>query len=116
MRLLNPVALVENHPACRKNERGHAVLPNQMVWKPHFLLLLLSSKLLSDTDGLLKIQQGSDAQEAQRRAMRMLLQGRKMPPIPYLLKDFVQKKSVSSPSGLPPPWAGNPYTQIQSVV
>ncbi len=102
MRLLNPVALVENHPACRKNERGHAVLPNQLVWKPHLILLLLSSKLLSETDALLKIQQDSSAGDAQRRAMRMLLAGRKMPPIPYLIASFIQKKSVSLTSALQP--------------
>ena len=95
MRLLNPIALVENHPACRKNDKGFAVLPNQLVWKPHLILLLLSSKLLSDTDALLKIQQDSSAGDAQRRAMRMLLAGRKMPPIPYLIASFIQKKSVS---------------------
>ncbi|DBA83589.1 TPA: hypothetical protein ACH3X1_006160 [Trebouxia sp. C0004] len=97
MRLLNPVALVENHPACRKNERGYAVLPNQLVWKPHLILLLLSSKLLSETDALLKIQQDSSAGDAQRRAMRMLLAGRKMPPIPYLIASFIQKKSPRKP-------------------
>lgn len=102
MRLLNPVALVENHPACRKNERGHAVLPNQQVWKPHLILLLLSSKLLAETDALLKIQQDSSAGDAQRRAMRMLLAGRKMPPIPYLIASFIQKKSVSVISALQP--------------
>ena len=96
MRLLNPVALVENHPACRKNGKGHAVLPNALAWKPHLILLLLSSKLLSDTDALLKIQQDSSAGDAQRRAMRMLLAGRKMPPIPYLIASFIQKKSVGT--------------------
>ena len=101
MRLLNPVALVENHPACRKNDRGYAVLPNQLAWKPHLVLLLLSSKLLSDTDALLKIQQDSSAGDAQRRAMRMLLAGRKMPPIPYLINSFIQKKSVSPPAPMP---------------
>jgi hypothetical protein len=103
-RLLNPVALVENHPACRRNERGHAVLPNQLAWKPHLILLLLSSKLLSETDALLKIQQDSSAGDAQRRAMRMLLAGRKMPPIPYLIASFIQKKSVSVTSALQPVW------------
>ena len=96
MRLLNPVALVENHPSCRTNAEGLAILPNQLAWKQHLTLLLLSSKLLADTDSLLKIQQDSSAQDAQRRAMRMLLSGRKMPPIPYLIAGFIQKKSVST--------------------
>ena len=65
-------------------------------------MLLLSSKLLSDTDALLKIQQDGSAQEQQRRAMRMLLSGRKMPPIPYLIAGFIQKKSVSSQSKYEP--------------
>ncbi|KAL3138742.1 Translocase of chloroplast 159, chloroplastic, variant 2 [Trebouxia sp. C0010 RCD-2024] len=94
-RLLNPVALVENHPACRKNEKGWGILPNQLVWKPHLILLLLSSKLLAQTDSLLKIQQNGDGgRNAQAQAMRMLLGGsRKMPPIPYLIANFIQKKS-----------------------
>lgn len=100
MRLLNPVALVENHPACRKNEKGWGILPNQLVWKPHLILLLLSSKLLSETDSLLKLQQHTGAgagNNQQAQALRMLLggAGRKMPPIPYLISSFIQKKSVS---------------------
>lgn len=97
-RLLNPVALVENHPACRKNDQGWGILPNQQVWKPHLILLLLSSKLLSETDSLLKIQQNTGAANNQQaNALRMLLggAGRKMPPIPYLIASFIQKKSVS---------------------
>lgn len=101
-RLLNPVALVENHPACRKNDRGWGILPNQQAWKPHLVLLLLSSKLLSETDSLLKIQQntGAAASNQQAHALRMLLggAGRKMPPIPYLIASFIQKKSVSPSS------------------
>lgn len=98
-RLLNPVALVENHPACRKNDQGWGILPNQQVWKPHLILLLLSSKLLSETDSLLKIQQNTGAANNQQaNALRMLLggAGRKMPPIPYLIASFIQKKSVSA--------------------
>lgn len=87
---------MENHPNCRTNQQGQAVLPNQLAWKEHLTLLLLSSKLLADTDALLKIQQDSSAQENQRRAMRMLLGGRKMPPIPYLLSNFITKKAVSA--------------------
>lgn len=97
-RLLNPVALVENHPACRRNDQGWGILPNQQVWKPHLILLLLSSKLLSETDSLLKIQQNTGAANNQQaNALRMLLggAGRKMPPIPYLIASFIQKKSVS---------------------
>uniref|UniRef100_A0A0D3B1E3 AIG1-type G domain-containing protein n=1 Tax=Brassica oleracea var. oleracea TaxID=109376 RepID=A0A0D3B1E3_BRAOL len=39
LRLVNPVSLVENHPACRTNRAGHRVLPNGQAWKPHLLLL-----------------------------------------------------------------------------
>ena len=99
------MALVENHPACRKNEKGWGILPNQMVWKPHLILLLLSSKLLAQTDSLLKIQQNGDGgRSAQAQAMRMLLGGsRKMPPIPYLIANFIQKKSVSPDSHIKAP-------------
>ncbi|KAH0888311.1 hypothetical protein HID58_050740 [Brassica napus] len=37
LRLVNPVSLVENHPACRTNRAGHRVLPNGQAWKPHLL-------------------------------------------------------------------------------
>ena len=56
MRLLNPVARAENHPNCRVNNQGQALLPDGTAWKQHFLLLALSSKLLVETDSVLKIQ------------------------------------------------------------
>ncbi|KAF3515317.1 hypothetical protein F2Q69_00000663 [Brassica cretica] len=47
LRLVNPVSLVENHPACRTNRAGQRVLPNGQAWKPHLLLLSFASKILA---------------------------------------------------------------------
>ncbi|CAF2119829.1 hypothetical protein HID58_008704 [Brassica napus] len=47
LRLVSPVSLVENHPACRTNRAGQRVLPNGQAWKPHLLLLSFASKILA---------------------------------------------------------------------
>ena len=96
--MMNPVALVENHPACRKNDQGWAVLPNDSAWKPQLVLQLLSAKLMLAADDLLKVQQHADSTSQQAQALRMMLggAGRKSPPIPYLISNFIQKKSVSA--------------------
>jgi len=44
MRLLNPVAPAENHPNCRRDEEGRAVLPGGQPWQQQLLMLCLSSK------------------------------------------------------------------------
>nr|XP_034585314.1 translocase of chloroplast 159, chloroplastic-like [Setaria viridis] len=55
MRLMNPVALVENHPSCRRNSEGQKVLPNGQSWRHQMLLLFYSSKILSEANSLLKL-------------------------------------------------------------
>jgi GTP-binding protein EngB required for normal cell division len=52
MRLMNPVALAENHPLCRTNRAGERVLPNGQVWKPQLLLLCFASKILTEANAL----------------------------------------------------------------
>ncbi|GJP65462.1 hypothetical protein CLOP_g22335 [Closterium sp. NIES-67] len=81
MRLLNPVALVENHPACRTNRTGDRVLPNGQVWRPQLLLLCFASKCLSEANSVLDIG-GPGGARAQRGRSRM-------PPLPYLLSSLL---------------------------
>ena len=59
MRLMNPVALAENHPNCRKNREGERVLPNGQVWMPQLLLLCFASKILTEANALLNLQEAN---------------------------------------------------------
>lgn len=56
MRLMNPVALAENHPNCRTNRAGDRVLPNGQLWRPQLLLLCFSSKILAEANSLWRAQ------------------------------------------------------------
>ena len=56
-RLMNPVALAENHPLCRTNREGERVLPNGQVWIPQLLLLCFASKILTEANALLNLQE-----------------------------------------------------------
>ncbi|KAG0450719.1 hypothetical protein HPP92_026594 [Vanilla planifolia] len=53
--LVNPIALVENHP-CNSNKEGESVLPNGLSWRPELLLLCYSLKLLLEFCSLLKLE------------------------------------------------------------
>lgn len=93
MRLLNPVALAENDPsACTEGPNGEMLLLHDAKpWKQHLMLLMLSSKLLSDADSLLDIQGSTQGQQS--RAMQFLRgMQQKLPPIPYLLSNFIGTK------------------------
>ncbi|KAI3904702.1 hypothetical protein MKW98_014882 [Papaver atlanticum] len=54
--LMNPVLLVENHNASRTDEVGQRILPNDLAWKPHLLLLTFEYKILTEADTILKLQ------------------------------------------------------------
>jgi hypothetical protein len=54
-RLMNPTAFVESHPACALNESGQAVIANGMPWKAHLYLMIVSAKLLADTENMLQV-------------------------------------------------------------
>lgn len=54
--LVNLMALVENHPSCRKNIDGESILPNGLRWRPWLLLLLYSSKIISELNSLTKLE------------------------------------------------------------
>jgi hypothetical protein len=56
LRLMNPAALAENHPNCRKNDAGEPLLPNGTPWRQQLLMLGLSSKLLVDAEKALDIR------------------------------------------------------------
>ncbi|GAA0167473.1 small GTPase [Lithospermum erythrorhizon] len=84
MRLMNPVSLVENHSACRTNRAGQRVLPNGQVWKPHLLLLSFASKILTEANMLLKLQESPPGRSSATRS--------RAPPLPYLLSSLLQSR------------------------
>ncbi|ERN02206.1 translocase of chloroplast 159, chloroplastic [Amborella trichopoda] len=84
MRLMNPVSLVENHPSCRKNREGHKVLPNGQAWRPQLLVLCYSSKILSEANALLKLQ---DSSPGKLFGLRI-----RSPPLPFLLSSLLQSR------------------------
>ncbi|KAK1292695.1 hypothetical protein QJS10_CPB17g01338 [Acorus calamus] len=85
MRLMNPVALVENHPNCRRNRDGHKILPSGQNWRSQLLLLIYSSKILSEANSLLKMQEPSSS--AKLFGFRI-----RSPPLPYLLSSLLQSR------------------------
>ena len=88
MRLMNPVALAENHPLCRTNRSGERVLPNGQVWKPQLLLLCFASKILTEANALLNLQ--ADQQKAARGGRGAGMMGQqKVPPLPFLLSSLI---------------------------
>ncbi|CAK9858490.1 unnamed protein product [Sphagnum jensenii] len=86
MRLMNPVSLVENHPACRTNRAGERVLPNGQIWKPQLLLLCFASKILAEANSLLKLQDTSTPG-------RPFGQRPRVPPLPFLLSSLLQSRA-----------------------
>lgn len=84
--LMNPVSLVENHPACRKNRDGQKVLPNGQTWRPQLLLLCYSMKILSEASSLTKPQESFDHRKLFGFRVRS-------PPLPYLLSWLLQSRT-----------------------
>uniref|UniRef100_A0ACD5TMK5 Uncharacterized protein n=1 Tax=Avena sativa TaxID=4498 RepID=A0ACD5TMK5_AVESA len=83
VRLMNPVALVENHSACRTNRAGQRVLPNGQVWKPQLLLLCFASKVLAEANSFLKLQDSPSGKPSSTR----------IPPLPFLLSSLLQSRA-----------------------
>ncbi|WCJ23496.1 Translocase of chloroplast 159 chloroplastic [Euphorbia peplus] len=52
--MMHPLALVENHPSCRKNADGESILSNGQSWRPQLLLLCYSLKILSEANSIKK--------------------------------------------------------------
>ena len=88
MRLMNPVALAENHPLCRTNRAGERVLPNGQVWKPQLLLLCFASKILTEANALLNLQAEQKMASKGGRGGGMMGQ-QKVPPLPFLLSSLI---------------------------
>ena len=87
---LNPmVCPVENHANCRRNNRGEAVLPNDLVWRPHMLSLLVGYKALRDGDNILRLREKAKPQNQNQLLAMLGLGGAKMPPLPYLLQQLM---------------------------
>lgn len=84
--LMNPVSLVENHPACRKNREGQKVLPNGQTWRPQLLLLCYSLKILSEANSASKPQDPFDHRKLFGFRARS-------PPLPYLLSSLLQPRA-----------------------
>ncbi|XP_019419768.1 PREDICTED: translocase of chloroplast 159, chloroplastic-like isoform X2 [Lupinus angustifolius] len=84
--LMNPVALVENHPSCRKNRHGHKVLPNGQSWRPLLLLLCYAIKILSEASNVSKTQESYDTNRLFGFRVRA-------PPLPYLLSLLLQHRA-----------------------
>ncbi|XP_057535959.1 translocase of chloroplast 159, chloroplastic isoform X2 [Amaranthus tricolor] len=84
--MINPVSLVENHPACRKNREGERVLPNGQAWRPQLLLLCFSIKILAAASLTSKPQNPAD----QRKLFGFRVRS---PPLPYLLSSMLQPRT-----------------------
>uniref|UniRef100_A0A803MPA5 AIG1-type G domain-containing protein n=1 Tax=Chenopodium quinoa TaxID=63459 RepID=A0A803MPA5_CHEQI len=84
--MMNPVSLVENHPACRKNREGLKVLPNGQAWRPQLMLLCYSLKILADASLTSKPQDPVDHRKFFNFRTRS-------PPLPYLLSSLLQPRT-----------------------
>ena len=91
-----PVIHVENHPQCRKNEKGEAILPDEQAWRPKLLISLLATKLMSDVQKALRQKGSIDPREAQQRAMRRMMQGRKALNNTELLDQLIETTEVTA--------------------
>ena len=85
-RLMNPVALAENHPLCRVNREGERVLPNGQVWIPQLLLLCFASKILTEANATLNLQ------EQNAKAAKAAAAQQKVPPLPFLLSSLITSR------------------------
>ncbi|KAH9610584.1 hypothetical protein KSS87_000869 [Heliosperma pusillum] len=80
-----PVALVENHPFCRKNTKGEKVLPNGETWRNQLLLQCYSMKILADASSTLKPRDSFG-----KRALFGFLQ--RAPPLAYLVSSMLKTR------------------------
>jgi hypothetical protein len=51
---MSPIALAENSPSCPRSGEGDLVLPNGTPWCRQLLMLLFTTKVLNEANGLLK--------------------------------------------------------------
>jgi len=94
-RLMNPMAYVESHPCARHDKSAALMLLNGMAWRQHLLLMVVSAKLLADTENMLQMQDRSQSAAAIQQQQQILLAqmmggtGR-MLPLPYLTTQATQ--------------------------
>ena len=89
-RLENPMLLVENHPQCKRNIMGEKILPNGLVWRSQFFLLCICTKVLSDVNTLLKLQESIELGPANAT---------RLPSLPHLLSSLLKHRQVANPDG-----------------
>lgn len=90
-RLENPVVLVENHPQCKKNPMGEKVLPNGQVWRSHFMLLCICTKVLGDVNSLLKFHDSIELGQSSTT---------RVPSLPHLLSSFLRHRIIANGNGM----------------
>ncbi|XWS53618.1 hypothetical protein CRYUN_Cryun10bG0016400 [Craigia yunnanensis] len=83
--MMHPVALVENHPSCKRDSKGESLLPNGQSWRSQLLLLCYSVKILSEAISLSKPQDPFDHEKLFGFQLRS-------PPLPYLLSSLLQSR------------------------
>lgn len=71
---------------CRTNREGERVLPNGQVWMPQLLLLCFASKILTEANALLNLQ------EQNAKAAKAAAQQQKVPPLPFLLSSLITSR------------------------
>lgn len=91
-RLMNPIALAENSPACPRSAEGDLVLPNGTPWCRQLLMLLFTTKVLNEANALLKPGEGRAAAARMQPFM-----GMKVPPLGWLLSRLVDFRSPRKP-------------------
>lgn len=89
-RLMNPVALAENSPACARNGEGDAVLPNGTPWRRHLFMLCFSTRVLHEANSLLKPGDSAGGRGAGGGGNPFM--GMKAPPMGWLLSRLVDFK------------------------
>eukprot|EP00891_Asterochloris_glomerata_P006308 jgi/Astpho2/6308/fgenesh1_pg.00090_%23_4_t len=87
-RLMCPMAGAENHPRCRRNEQGQPLLVNGVAWQQYLMLLMMSTKLLTECDKVLKIREQASASREQRDMIRMMTAMQRQVPMAYLMNQF----------------------------
>uniref|UniRef100_A0A1D2A0U4 AIG1-type G domain-containing protein n=1 Tax=Auxenochlorella protothecoides TaxID=3075 RepID=A0A1D2A0U4_AUXPR len=90
-RMMNPVALVENSPACARGAGGEPVLPNGVAWRRHLLMLCATTRVLNEASTLLKPGRGAKSPPGGARAPPGFGGGSmKVPPMAWLLAKLVE--------------------------
>lgn len=89
--MMNPVALVENSPACARGAGGEPVLPNGVAWRRHLLMLCATTRVLNEASTLLKPGRGAKSPPGGARAPPGFGGGSmKVPPMAWLLAKLVE--------------------------